>query len=160
MDTKKFWMASAAASAIFWAGSALWYSGVMRRFYTSQARRGVKRRHPLYPVDVLSRAIYGMWFAYEFPRAMRRDGHAPVKDGARYGAWAGSLQAVPASLVQFANTRVGLPATLASGMFETALGAVAGMAVGAIYGKDYHSNGTETLPVEDEETSYPALGRP
>ena len=143
METKKFLLASAAATGVLAAGGVAWY-GLLRGFYKSQSLRGSHRKSPSLGVDLLARTIYGIGLAAAVPRS-RSNAESPAGSGFRTGILTGALVSIPSSLSEYGGNRTSLPAALATIGFETLLCAAAGAAVGKIYG--------EIQPAVEESTA-------
>jgi hypothetical protein len=132
METKKFFLASAAATGVLAAGGLAWY-GLLRTFYKSQSGKGSRRRKPSLAADAVARVIYGVGIAAMYPRS-RSNADTPVGRGFRTGVLTGAVASIPSSLSEYASFRISLPAALLTAGFETALAGAAGAVVGRIYG--------------------------
>ena len=132
METKKFLLASAAATGVLAAGSLVWY-GLLRGFYKSQSGAASRRKSPSLSADAVARVIYGVGIAAMYPRS-RSNAETPVGRGFRTGILTGAVASIPSSISEYASFRVSLPAALLTAGFETALAGAAGAVVGRIYG--------------------------
>jgi len=150
METKKFLLASAAASGVLCAGGLVWY-GLMRGFYKTRTSPGSRRRSPSLGIDVLARVAYGIALAASYPRS-RSNAAGPVGRGFRTGVLSGALASVPSSLSEWGGRRMSLSATAATVAYETMIAGLAGAAVGSIYG-DFPK------PVDEPMDGYVAIDR-
>ncbi len=132
MNTKKLLLTFVAGFIVMFALSFLWYTVIMKGFYSEQFADVQRPEFNMVWITV-GYLVAAILMAYIYPIGFK--GGAPMKEGMKFGLIIGLLMSLPVAFVFYGVYNFPLTGSLVETIYQVVEKIAGGMAIGLVYGK-------------------------